>query len=324
MKRTYSILLATALVIATSSLIRADVKTQHKTSFQLGGTLGAIANRFAGDAAKDGVVATMAVKGNRQMRTSQNNGRIIDLAEEKVYDLDLKRKEYKVTTFAELRKQWQDAQAKAEKDVKSTPGEQPADPKQSGKQYEVSASVKETGEKKQIAGQNTHEVVLTITLHEKGKTLEEGGGLEMINHLWLAPKITALDEITQFDMKFTAAIYGNMMAGADPAQFAMLMSQYPSMKELMDKLATEGKKLEGTSLLTTMTVEAVKSAEEMAAAPKDSGGGGGLMGRIANRIAKPKNDARSQAFTSKDEVLSIDTTVTADDTAIPAGFKEKK
>ena len=49
------------------------------------------------------------------------------------------------------------------------------------------------------------------------------------------------------------------------------------------------------------------------------------MGRIANRIAKPKSgDARSQAFTSKDEVLSIDTTVTADDTAIPAGFKEKK
>ena len=325
MKRTSAILLTTALVLTTTALVRADVKSQHKTSFQLGGMLGGLINRFAGDAAKDGVVATMAVKGSREMSTSQNAGRIIDLAEEKVYDLDMRRKEYKVTTFAELRKQWQDAQAKAEKDVKSaSKDEQTTDPKQAGKQYEVSASAKETDQKKQMAGYNTREVLVTITLHEKGKTLEEGGGLEMISHLWLAPKIAALDEIAQFDAKFAKAIYGDIMTGVDPAQFAMLMAQYPSFKELMDTMAVEGKKLDGTALLTTTTLEAVKGPEDAAAPAKDSGGGGGLMDRLANRIAKPKNDARSQVFTSKDEVMSVDTVVTTDDTAVPAGFKEKK
>ena len=37
--------------------------------------------------------------------------------------------------------------------------------------------MKETGQKKQIAGYDTHESVMTITVREKGKTLEEGGGL---------------------------------------------------------------------------------------------------------------------------------------------------
>jgi hypothetical protein len=301
------------------------VKTQHKTSFQLGGMLGGLVNRFAGDAAKDGVVSTTAIKASRQMRASAQTGKIIDLAEEKVYDLDLKKKEYRVTTFAELRKQWQDAQAKAQKDVPSKGGDQPSDPKQSGKQYEVSASVKETGQTKTIAGHNTHEVLLTITLHEKGKTLEEGGGLEMINHLWLAPKIAALDEITEFDAKFTKAIYGDLLAGADPAQMSMLLAQYPSFKELMDKMAVEGKKLQGTSLLTQTTLEAVAGPEDKAAPQDKPSGGGGLMGRLANRMApKPSNDARSKVFTSNDEVMSVDTSVTAEDTAIPAGFKEKK
>lgn len=326
MKRIASCFAVFTLLLSVAPRLTADVKTQHKTTFQLGGMLGSIANRFAGDAAKDGAISTVAVQGARQLRSGAQAGRIIDLAEEKVYDLDIRRKEYRVTTFAELRKQWQDAQAKATKDAKSGGGggDQPADPKQEGKQYEVSFSVKESGEKKIIAGYNTKETVVTVTLHEKGKTLEEGGGMAMTTSLWLAPKIAALDEIAAFDLKFNKAIYGDMFVGVDAAQMGMLMAQYPSMKELTDKMAVESRKLEGTPLLTTMTVEAVKGPEE--AKQSQSGGGGGLMGRLANRIAKPSGggDARSKIMTSGDEVMSIATSVTADDTAIPAGFKEKK
>ena len=326
MKRIASCLVVSTLLLSVAPRLAADVKTQHKTTFQLGGMLGSIANRFAGDAAKDGAVSTVAVRATRQLRSSAQSGRIIDLTEEKVYDLDIRRKEYRVTTFAELRKQWQDAQAKAAKDAKQGGGDQPADPKQEGKQYEVSFTVKESGEKKTIAGHNTKETVVTVTLHEKGKTLEEGGGMVMTTSLWLTPKIAALDEIAAFDLKFNKAIYGDIFAGADPAQMSMLMAQYPSMKELSEKLAVESRKLEGTPLLTTMTVEAVKSAEEAKQSQSSGGGGGGLMGRLANRIAKPSGggDARTKIMTSGDEVLSIETTVTADDTAIPAGFKEKK
>lgn len=327
MKRTTSFLVTAALVLSTAPFIHADVKTQHKTSFKLEGMLGGLVNRFAGDAAKDGLISTTAVKGSRQLRGTPQQGKIIDLAEEKVYDLDMRKKEYRVTTFAELRKAFQDAQEKAQKDLKSSKEGQPTDPKQSGKQYEVSVSVKETGQSKAIAGHNAREVVMTVTMHEKGKTLEDGGGMEMINAMWIAPKIAALDEITQFDIKFFRAVYGDMLAGADPAQMSMLLASYPSFKEMSEKMSGELKKLQGTSLAATMELYAVKSPEEMSAAPaQEKPSGGGLMGRLASKMGpKPKaSEARSKVFTSSDEVLSIDTTVTAEDTAIPAGFKEKK
>ena len=62
MKRTLSFLLVSTLALTTAPALRADVKTQHKTTFQMGGMLGSIANRFAGDAAKDGLVYVQALQ----------------------------------------------------------------------------------------------------------------------------------------------------------------------------------------------------------------------------------------------------------------------
>ena len=56
---------------------------------------------FGGKAARDGVTSTVAVKGDRKATMNGETGQIIDLAEEKIYDLDLKKKSYKVTTFAQ-------------------------------------------------------------------------------------------------------------------------------------------------------------------------------------------------------------------------------
>ena len=108
-------LITFAAVLLAASSLTADIKTQEKTTFQMGGALGGLINKLAGDAAKDGVVSSVAVRGTRKMTANEQSGRIIDLAEEKVYDIDYRRKEYRVTTFAELRKRWQDAQAKAKK-----------------------------------------------------------------------------------------------------------------------------------------------------------------------------------------------------------------
>ena len=62
--------------------------------------------------------STVAVKGDRKATINDTTGQIIDLAEEKVYDLDLKKKSYKVTTFAELRRRMEEAKKKAEEDAR--------------------------------------------------------------------------------------------------------------------------------------------------------------------------------------------------------------
>jgi hypothetical protein len=56
-------------------------------------------------------------------------------------------------------------------------------------------------------------------------------------------------------------------------------------------------------------------------------GGGGLSGAIAGRLMRGRGGApqqRTKALTSTHELLSIATTASDADVAIPAGFKEKK
>src|SRR5688572_28191601 len=102
-------------VLALSASLSADVRSDQRVRFQLGGALGKIVNVFGGKAAREGVTTMVAVKGNRKVTLSDSAGQIVDLTEEKVYDVDIKRKTYTVTTFAELRKRMEEARREAEK-----------------------------------------------------------------------------------------------------------------------------------------------------------------------------------------------------------------
>jgi hypothetical protein len=283
----------------------------------------------------------VAVKGDRKATLNDMTGQIIDLSEEKVYDLDLKKKTVKVTTFAELRRRMEEAQKKAEDDAKK---EQPAEAKPSQapkdeKQMEIDFDLKNTGQKKTINGFDTHEVVMTITVREKGKTLEEGGGLVMTSDMWLAPTIAAMKEIAAFDRRYYEKLYGPMIVGASAEQMASATALYPMLKPAMGRMNTEGAKMDGTSIQTTTTVDSVKSAEQIAQEQKQQGdddkkstqgGVGGLAGRFASRMAAKKmggddaGKARATFMTLTNEVLKVTTDVGATDVAVPAGFKETK
>ena len=180
---------------------------------------------------------------------------------------------------------------------------------------------------------------MTITMREKGKTLEQSGGLVLTSDMWLAPKIAAMKEITDFDLRYAQKLYGPMVAGVSAEQMAAAMAMYPTMKQAMGRMNAEGVKLDGTAILTTMTIDAVKSAEEMARAaeavetttvkPRALGGVGGLLGGFAKKVAEKKMEGearttRATFMTTTTEVLKVTTDVSAGDVAIPAGFKENK
>ena len=67
------------LALTSTQALRADVRSEEKTKFQLAGTLGRVVNIFGGKAAREGITTSTAVKGNRMMTTSgDNTGQIID------------------------------------------------------------------------------------------------------------------------------------------------------------------------------------------------------------------------------------------------------
>ena len=143
-----------------------------------------------------------------------------------------------------------------------------------------------------------------------------------------------MKEISDFDTRYAQKLYGGMVAGASAEQMAAAMALYPMMKQAMGRMTTEGAKLDGTAILTTVTMDAVKSEEEMAqqttaAEEKPAPGLGGLLGGLAKKkLAAKKGDdaasARTTFMTSTNEVLKVATAVTATDVEVPAGFKENK
>ena len=308
------------LLVLTAGPAAADVKTRDKSQVKFEGLLGRRRGMFGGKAAKEGTVTAVAVQGDRKAELSDTYGRIVDLKEEKVYELDIKKKSYQVITFEELRRRMREAQEKAEKE---TPKEE-KEPQQDkpAREMEVDFAVKETGQTKTIAGHDTREVVMTVTVREKGRTLDDGGGMVMTSNSWMAKTIPAMKELSDFELRYWKAIAPEA-SGMSPEQMAAVMAMYPMLKRAMERLKAEGTKLEGTPLATTTVFEAVKSKEQMTQQGEQSSGGG-IGGMLQRRMMKRDDKPRSTVFTLNHETLEVTSTVPAEDLQIPAGFKEKK
>jgi hypothetical protein len=169
--------------------------------------------------------------------------------------------------------------------------------------------------------------------------------------MWLTSKLPGSDELAAFDLKF----YQKLALAIDPRQMqqmAMAMAANPMMGDMMKKFAEEGKKLNGTPVLTETRFEGIQSKEQMAQAAQQEKGqdsgmnipmggdkksvGFGMLGGLAKKAmqkkaeekaaesASPSTPGRSTIMTSTDELVSISSNVSDADVAIPTGFKEKK
>ena len=347
--RRFSLLFAVLVCLAgLTSTVSADVRSDQRIKFQLGGMLGKMVNMFS-KGAREGVTTTVAVKGNRKvMLNGDTNGQIIDLDEEKIYDLDLKKKQYKVTTFAEVRRQIEEARREAEKNAKEMQRESgggggaatPAQKDPNEKEVEVDFDIKNTGETRTINGFNTTKGVMTITVREKGKTLNESGGLVMTTDMWMTPSAPSTKDLMDFDRKYAEKVYGlTTVSGASTQDMAMAMAMYPQMKPALDRMAKEGSKMPpGTAILTEMRMESVPpgTANQTSAAvaapeePKKKGLGGMLGGlkKMAEQAEQNQNSnakpQRAIIMTTSVEMLKLTTDVDAAAVAMPAGFTEKR
>jgi hypothetical protein len=182
-------------------------------------------------------------------------------------------------------------------------------------------------------------------VYEKGKTLEESGGMVVTGNIWLAPRIAALKEMEEFELRYAQKI-GEMFASAmTPEQAGALMATYPYMMQAMSKFNAESVNLDGTAILTTMTMEGVQSREQLAQSQQQGGEQGaasagsptvptptgvaiGLGRRVFGRRREqnqqeqaPQPPGRSTLMTMTDELLKVSAEVPDTDVAIPNGFR---
>lgn len=321
----------------------AEVKIEERTRLEFPGVLGGLVKAFGGKAAREGVLTKTSVKGNRMMKVTDETAELIDLTEEKVYQIDMKKKSYTVLTFEQMRKQMQEALDKAKAEARSSAGkaEEPkAAPQQQEKQPEMAIDfkVQESGQKKKVNGYDAREVVATVTLREKDKPAEDGS-MVVTSSMWLAPRIEAMKEVEDFERRYAEKL-ALPFAQEIAAQMAPAMGMYPGLGDAMGKLEVEKVNMDGTAVLTTIKAEAVakpsSQPNEPAARPQQQKQPsiptslGGLLGGLGKKAAgndnaAAKNDTGSATFmTTNQELLSVSTTVAEADVTIPANFKLQK
>lgn len=324
-----------AIVVAGAG-VAADVKTQERTRIQFGGVMGGIVNLFGGEAAREGVVSTVTVRGDRKMTVTDKTAELIDLAEERIYEIDLEEKTYTVTTFADLQRRIEAAQEGAREEL-ARAEDAPAEPESTDEEpveFEVDFDQRESGQTRTINGYETREVVTIVTVREKGKTLEDAGGIVITSHTWLAPRIAAMDEVAAFDRRYAEQLALPLAAGASAEEMAAAVATYPGLAEAMGRFETENVNVDGTAILTEVTVEAVKSeadrqGEAEAEEEEPSRGFGGFrraLGGLGRRIARQQtgdDDGRTTVISTTVELQSVSTDVTATDVAIPEGFRHR-
>jgi hypothetical protein len=339
MKRTVRSVVALVAVAVVVSAVSAGAafKKEEKSKFKMGGALGKMMGMFMGRQMREGTVTTVAVKGDRKLTRSGDTGRLIDLAEERVYEIDFKKKSYTVLTFEQVRQKMKEEQEKLKKQQAEMQAEREKNPDQKMPEYDFEVSNKLTGEAKEINGFQTRQMITTITMKEKGKTVEQGGAMVMTTDQWITPKIPGAREEIDFELRYLKKI-----GMVDLVQeMAMASAMYPGMVDMMKRMKVEGDQLDGTPIYAVTSFEAVASPEqqkqqEKQQAESDSGGGGGLTGMFARKMMKKKKDepaaeggdaaaSKGQApfMTLTSEVLSASSDVADAELAIPDGFKLK-
>jgi hypothetical protein len=341
-------------LLSTALSAQAAVKKEENTKVQFAGMLGKMMGMFGGKAADEGLRSVVVVKGDRKLTRTGDTGDLVDLAEEKIYQINFKDKNYKVLTFEQMRQQMREAQEKMAKEMEKMKGQEPPTSPQQPNNIEFEYDLKESGQKKTIAGFATREMVMTITMHEKGKKIEDAGGMALVSNIWLTPKLPGNDEIIEFDLKF----YQKLASAIDmrqAQQMAAVMASNPMMGDMTKKFAEESKNLDGTAVLTVTTIEGVQSKEQMAQAAQSGqeqknqdskadipiGGdkksiAGGIFGGIARKAVQKKVEeraaentasstpGRSTIMTSTSELLSVSSSVADADVTLPTGLIEKK
>ena len=209
----------------------------------------------------------MAVKGDRKATMNDTTGQIVDLREEKIYDLDMQKKTYQ---GHDLRRaaaaDGRSAEEGRRRRAKGTGEEKPQRPSarsRTQKELEVDFDVKDTGEKKTINGFDTRQVVMTDhrARERQDARAERRSGADLRH---LAGAGDCRDEGTRrLRLRYAQsprADDGRRVGRGHGGR----AGDVSGLKDALAKMRAEGAKIDGTPILTTVTIDAVKSAEQMA------------------------------------------------------------
>jgi hypothetical protein len=325
------------LLSAPFASLRADFTYQETTQitggalFSMMRMMGPFARR-----AREPIVSTHLIKGNRMATVTKNHISVVDLDQETITNIDLDRQTYSVMTFAEMKQVMENAA----QSMQQRTGKDSGDPNVDAN-FKVSA--KATGQDRSIQGLDAKEIIISMEMEGTNTKTGESGALNISTDTWLA-SVPGYDEVKAFHRKMAEKMgYG---FGSSMPQMGM---SRPDVSKGFEEVAKEMAKLDGVPVESTikMTGSGTGSdssqasdqrSQQQAEAPPDNpaaalgrlAGFGGFGRRKKKDEAAKQDQSQQDAASSSASLIEMTTQLTnyasgavdASKFEIPAGFKQ--
>lgn len=246
----------------------------------------------------DGMTQTVALKGNRMATIDENSATIVDLDKETYTHVDFQRKTYSVISFAEMEAAMKKSMEKMKGKMKESEEKRQEASNQAEMDFKL--DIKETGQRKSIAGIDTKEVVMLIQTIVKDKKSNQSGAMDMMNSIWVAEPgaVPGHKELDEFNKKLAMRMARGLAAGGNPMAGMQGMLD-PKMMDAMRKAAEEAQKLQGVHVMqiSKFGTQLDPATASQVSNPKDTPEGptaGQVAGRAAENAAE--NQAEKQAL----------------------------
>jgi hypothetical protein len=194
------------VLILASANLPADFSYQQKSTIT--GGMMASAMKVAGvfsKQAREPMVTTVSVKGDRMLHRGPTHLEIIDLGSETFTNVDLQKKTYSTMTFAEFKQMMEQMQQNARQQ------------KGNGTDVQFKVSAENTGATRTIAGVEAKETVIKMEMQGTDQQSGQSGSMVVTTDAWIAPAAPGYKEIRDFYRRMAEKLDwapgGNLFAG---------------------------------------------------------------------------------------------------------------
>ncbi len=264
----------------------ADVSYQETTQITGGSLQGMLklAGAFSSQAkqANAPVTSTVALHGNRMVRSNPHATEIIDLDQQAMTFIDHDKHTYTVVTFQQMQQAMADAAAKAKTQSKGSANTSSA----SDAQMSFNAHVSSNGTTRNIDGRTAKEALLSVTMIANATDGSNAkGGMAATSEMWMVPDVPGEEELRAFNQRMAKELAIDTSAN----QMSGLLSAQPGGAQALSDLKKEATKMSGFPVLqvTRVGVSAdgqplpAPSVAPMAQTKSGGSGAGAVTGEVA-------------------------------------------
>ena len=272
-------------------------------------------------------MSTVLLKGNRMATLGKENTTIVDLDQETITEIDLKKKTYSVLTFAQMRQAMDEAMARAQAQQQKREKQKGAPQGNVDAKFNVSA--KATGKTKDVQGLSAKEMVVTMELEGTDKDTGNSGSMMVIEDAWMS-NVRGYEQVKAFRQKMAQ----KMAREFQPELSRMAMSD-PRMMQGLSEAAKEMSKVSGVPVETVVkmgtgiTVDSTDSnSQKQGPSVRDAITSGLPFGR--KKKDPPPEQKQDEKQSGSALLLEMTTEMTSFSSSavdgskfdVPAGFKQ--